>query len=400
MAVIQEAVPQIQKTPLGVRPEVNVWCTHSRSVGVVFPNTGQGIELALHATPPPDFFFRRGGVGSPEVGNITLAEALSFVPLEIAYDVEGFPRYDYDDVETVVSPPMPADLVLSVDPTTKKAMLTATPLPIQVSPSQTYTVTASSTRELVDSTLYEVTIQVVDAIQCRHQLVKSSDAIFECDFHDADNIHSTGLYFGIFPYDPNGIDRTSSNGYGLPVMDPCRGMIVEAMWGGSRGPTAAADFECFGTDTMCCCFAQTPWAAEAESPQPSYGYKQMPVRLPYDACQGAMGGQSIEEFGRYSIATMAIGIDVNDANAPKEVVSRVQTPDFQRPEYRVPEPVQFELTLEGFDFSRCDETRVPPEQVDQCKQELIAELEELLGLSGVDCGGPCIEIGDITETTS
>ena len=52
MAVIQEAVPQIQiqrspsGRPLGVRPEVNVWCTHSRSVGVVFPNTGQGIELA------------------------------------------------------------------------------------------------------------------------------------------------------------------------------------------------------------------------------------------------------------------------------------------------------------------------------------------------------------------
>ena len=34
MEVNQEAVPQIQKTPLGVRPEVHVWCTHSRSVGV------------------------------------------------------------------------------------------------------------------------------------------------------------------------------------------------------------------------------------------------------------------------------------------------------------------------------------------------------------------------------
>ena len=67
----------------------------------------------------------------------------------------------------------------------------------------------------------------------------------------------------------------------------------------------------------------------------------MPVRLLYDDCQGAMGGQSIEEFGRYSIATMAVGIDVNDANARKEVVSRVQTPDFQR----VPEPVQFELVV-------------------------------------------------------
>jgi hypothetical protein len=78
----------------------------------------------------------------------------------------------------------------------------------------------------------------------------------------------------------------------------------------------------------------------------------------------------------------------------------VPTPEFQRPEARVAEPVQFELTLEGFDFARCDETRVPPEQVDQCKAELIAELEDLLGLTGVDCNGPCIEIGDITETSS
>ena len=43
----------------------------------------------------------------------------------------GF-RYDYDDVETVVSPPMPADLVLTTDPQTKKSLLTANPLPIQV----------------------------------------------------------------------------------------------------------------------------------------------------------------------------------------------------------------------------------------------------------------------------
>merc|ERR550514_1731151 len=119
----------------------------------------------------------------------------------------------------------------------------------------------------------------------------------------------------------------------------------------------------------------------------------MTVRLRYDNCQGAMGGASIDEFSRYSIATMAVGIDVNDGNARKEVVSRVLTPDFQRPETKVAEPVQFELTLEGFDFARCDESRVPPSQVDECRKELITELEDLLGLTGVDCGGPCIEIG-------
>jgi hypothetical protein len=148
---------------------------------------------------------------------------------------------------------------------------------------------------------------------------------------------------------------------------------------------------------MCCCFARTPWAAEAEAPQPSYGVKIFSFRLTYVSCEGAMGGESILEFGKYSIATMAVGIDVNDGNARKEVVSRELTPDFQRPEVQVAEPVQFELTLDGFDFARCDETRVPPEQVQECKDELIAELEDLLGLTGVDCGGPCIEIGDITE---
>jgi hypothetical protein len=400
MDVNQEAVPQIQKTPLGVRPEVHVWCTHSRSVGVVFPNTGAGWILELHVTPPPNFYLRRGGVGSDEVGNITFAEALSFVPLEIAYEVEGYPRYDYDDVETVVSPPMPADLVLTTDPQTKKSILTANPLPIQVSPRTAYTVTASSTRELVDATLYEINIQVVDAVLCRHQLVKSSDVVFECDFHDADNIHSTGVYFGIKNYDPNGVERSPNNQYGLPLMDPCRGRISEEMWSGSRGPTAASDFQCFGTNDMCCCFARTPWAGQAESPQPSYGIKRMGVRLQYDNCAGGIGGDDIVEFNRYTIVTMAVGIDVNDGNARKEVVSREMTPDFQRPEQKVAEPVQFELTLENFDFERCDETRVPEAQVKECKAALVAELEELLGLTGVDCGGPCIEIGDITETST
>jgi hypothetical protein len=206
------------------------------------------------------------------------------------------------------------------------------------------------------------------------------------------------LYFGIYPYDPNGVDRSPQNNYGLPVFDNCRGIISEEMWSGSRGATAAADFQCFGTDTMCCCFARTPWSGDAQSPQPFYSMRNMAVRLRYDSCQGGMAGASIEEFGKYSVATMAVGIDVNDGNARKEVVSRVLTPDFQRPEAKVAEPVQFELTLEGFDFARCDETRVPPEQVESCKAELIAELEDLLGLTGVDCGGPCIEIGDITET--
>jgi hypothetical protein len=365
---------------------------------VVFPNTGEGWLLSLHSTPPPQFYMRRGGPGSPEVGNITLAEAVSFVPLAVAYQVEGFPRYDYDDVEVVVSPPMPADLLLTTDPQTKQSLLTADTLPIQVSPRQTYTVTASSTRELLDATLHEISIQVVDAVVCRQQLVKSSDVIYECDFHDADNIHSTGVYFGVYPYDPQGVDRTASNDYGLPVFEQCRGIISEEMWSGNNGPTAAADFQCFGTDVMCCCFARTPWADEAESPQPFYGVRTKNFRLQYDNCANAMGGDSIEEFGRYSVATMAIGVDVNEGNARKEVVSRVLTPDFQRPEKKDAEPVQFELTLEGFDFERCDETRVPPEQVQQCKQELIDELEALLGLEGVDCGGPCIEIGDISQT--
>jgi hypothetical protein len=390
MDVNQENVPQIGKTPIGVRPEVHVWCMHSRSIGVVFPNTPSGYTLELGVTPPPPFIFRRAGSTLP-VLNLTLAQLVPFAPLELAFEVEGFPRYDYDDVDITVSPPLPQGVALITDRSTKTTQIIGDPAPALLfrNPMPNgYTITAASTRELVNPTVGNINLEIVEAVVCEAQIVKSVDMVLACRMHDTHNFHSTGIYMVHEVYTPQ-FSRD------LELFDDCRGLFMEDRVGTNL-------FECQGLGDKCCCFVRTSWSEAAEDPKASYNYAVSVVKQTHGAC--SIAGEAFQEYGKYSVTTMAVGVDIYSGNARREVVSSAAL-EYQIPKQpEDPEPVKFEISLEDFDFAACDPATQSEDVVKACRDELVAELEKLLGLENVDCGTdangerlPCIDVGDFFE---
>lgn len=70
-----ENAASIEEMPMGVPPQVYVWCQHDRS-NIVFPDDGVGFVLSLSVVSPPRFEYALDGQPYPTVGDSAPLQAL------------------------------------------------------------------------------------------------------------------------------------------------------------------------------------------------------------------------------------------------------------------------------------------------------------------------------------
>ncbi|CAE7355949.1 agaA33 [Symbiodinium natans] len=104
-----QSAASIQRMPLGVAPQVYVWCKHSKSQ-VVFPEDGNGVAISLGVLAAPNFGYV--SLGSP-LTQVVLARNVSFPTLAVLWSELGFPAYYYDEVAFTITPTLPDGLDIS-----------------------------------------------------------------------------------------------------------------------------------------------------------------------------------------------------------------------------------------------------------------------------------------------
>jgi hypothetical protein len=359
----QDAVPNIREKPVGVNPEVHIWCMHSRSL-VVFPNSNRGTSVELAPTTPPRMEFRdpRG----VRRANYSLVYNVSFAPLDLAFEVEGFPKYYFDAVDLSVIPPPPLGIQLAPD-----GDLVGNPRPLAPAPPiEPLTVVASS-QFAMQATSTEITLGVYEAIYCNSQIAKSREMVINCNLHDAHNFHGWGIY--LLHLEPTAeVEPDPNKFFCWEVINP-NGIATDFI---------ARDEESFqcqsGTgenEGRCCCFTWLPY--EANLDRDYVNAQSVIARHMHSRCGFTTNTKKL-------VMSMAVGNAPDQNGDLVQVVSR-EVFDYSIPPAPDPVPVEFELEVD-IDFDSCSGDKKA-----ECYDTMQKELLKLLGLpESNQCGdAPC-----------
>ncbi|CAE7606148.1 agaA33, partial [Symbiodinium pilosum] len=283
-AVRIEASPQsaanIQRMPLGVAPQVFVWCKHSKSL-VVFPEDGDGIAISLGVLAAPNFGYV--SLGSP-LTQVVLARSVSFPTLSVLWSQSGFPAYYYDEVAFTITPTLPDGILIS----DQDGGIKADPLPLQLLPAADFVVKAQSKFDVLQATSTTLKLAVEEPAQCGLSSIKSTEAMVTCIIHDASNMKVEAIYLQIVLKTGEALDL-------LPTSFSCSGVATDP---GSAGMT---DFNCqkVGAD-QCCCWL---WVGQSNTPTVFNTSRLKAGKILNSACD-------LQSYQRYDVLTMATGVNL------------------------------------------------------------------------------------------
>jgi hypothetical protein len=350
------SVPSIKRQPVGVAPEVYAWCFHSRSEGLIFPNSGDGVPIPMTVFKPPDFTYATAdGIEFPD--GVKLAFNVSFPPLKPQWAGigQGFPLYYYDHVDFVINPPLPAGIeMIESDPkdaTKQVGEIRPNVRPEQLSESLTYSITATSVYDVQGSKEVSMELSVHSPGVCALQSAKSTEMVAACSVQDSHNMINNAIYLLVTS---GTVEKDVSEffAYPRPLPEPF--------------PTeVSGQFTCMKEPPHCNCWMWLP-----EEDPPTYQPRVVTGRVLKSEC-------GLEQFGRYEVHVLAAGRNPLMADADVAVLSS-QLYDFTMPARPDPKPIQFEMKVD-IDYEAQCSPEVSPDAPQKCRDSMQEELSKMLG---------------------
>lgn len=365
VTMFKAAVANIERQPAGVAPVVYVWCHHSRSKGMIYPNDGKGIPISLAVMTPPTFTYATAdGETFPEPEGIVLAWNVSFPPILPQWkDVPDFPMFYYDRVSFTIDPPLPEGVVVHdrhvAGSKQKVGGIYPSPRPSQVSVPTEYTITAQSNYDVQgrQEVTHKLSVHVPGS--CTVQSVKSTEAVVACTVQDAHNMHNDAMFLLIKEPGEDDAEILPSSFFCYPK--------TGSPPDGSGGNLY---YSCDRAGASCCCHLWLPEKEANADGSRNLNPLAIVARVRKDECD-------FVEQARYEVYSMAAGKNPLLADEPTAVADE-NLIEFTMPSPMAKEPIQFEMKVD-IDYEENCGPSAGPDAAQRCKDNMQKELVQLLG---------------------